>query len=342
VDTALRHAWQATPPRGATCIERSPVAGHHVAGHRVFEEEIVSISYSASASVRDVARHVPAPAGVASSERLATIEWIFRLAVAACFVGHGAFGIITKAAWLPYFALFGIPEAWAWRLMPVVGAVDIGVGILTLFAPVRAVLLYMAFWGFQTAMLRPLAGEGIWEFLERAGNYGVPFAFLMMAGFPDRLSAWLTPVRRFTLDGARAHRIAWVLRVATAALLIGHGGFGAFMHKNWQGYFDVLGIGTATAASLSLTETIGWFEILLGLAVLARPAAWLLVAVFAWKVGTELLRPLAGEPFWEFVERGGSYAAPLLLLLITPRRAAATVEAEDEPEAPAPEVRRAA
>jgi hypothetical protein len=35
-----------------------------------------------------------------------------------------------------------------------------------------------------------------------------------------------------------------------------------------------------------------------------------------WKVGTELLRLAVGEPFWEFVERGGSYAAPLALLYV--------------------------
>src|SRR6185437_990151 len=45
----------------------------------------------------------------------ATLHWILRVAVAGCFIGHGAFGIITKAAWVPYFAIFGIPEAWAWK-----------------------------------------------------------------------------------------------------------------------------------------------------------------------------------------------------------------------------------
>jgi hypothetical protein len=40
------------------------------------------------------------------------------------------------------------------------------------------------------------------------------------------------------------------------------------------------------------------------------------VFVFVWKVGTEALRPLAGEPIWEFVERSGSYAAPLALLAL--------------------------
>ena len=42
----------------------------------------------------------------------ATLHWILRVAVAGCFIGHGAFGIITKAAWVPYFAIFGIPAAW--------------------------------------------------------------------------------------------------------------------------------------------------------------------------------------------------------------------------------------
>jgi hypothetical protein len=41
-----------------------------------------------------------------------------------------------------------------------------------------------------------------------------------------------------------------------------------------------------------------------------------LIFVFVWKVGTELLRLAVGEPFWEFVERGGSYAAPLALLYV--------------------------
>ena len=139
------------------------------------------------------------------------LHWILRVAVAACFIGHGAFGVITKAAWLPYFAIFGIPEAWAWKLMPLVGAVDISIGILTLIQPVRAVILYMAFWGFQTACLRPLAGQGIWELLERAGNYGVPLAFLCLLG-AGLLTDWFSARPMPTLTVARASAIGWILR----------------------------------------------------------------------------------------------------------------------------------
>ncbi len=39
----------------------------------------------------------------------AQLEVVLRLAVAGCFIGHGAFGLITKAQWVPYFALVGIP-----------------------------------------------------------------------------------------------------------------------------------------------------------------------------------------------------------------------------------------
>jgi hypothetical protein len=72
---------------------------------------------------------------------------MLRIAVFAVFVGHGAFGIITKAAWVPYFGVVGIPEAAAWQLMPVVGTVDIILGILALVRPMPVVLLYMATWG---------------------------------------------------------------------------------------------------------------------------------------------------------------------------------------------------
>jgi len=253
---------------------------------------------------------------VIDSNSTTTLHWILRVAVAACFIGHGAFGVITKAAWLPYFAIFGIPEAWAWKLMPVVGAVDISVGVLTLIQPVRAVILYMAFWGFQTACLRPLAGQGVWELLERAGNYGVPLAFLCLLGAGRSMADWFSARPAPALTVARASAIGWILRVATAMLLIGHGGFDFVMHKEWSGYAAAAGISPATLAAHPLTPLAGWFECVLGLLVLARPTRGVLLFVFALKLGTEALRPLAGEPIWEFIERGGNYGAPLALTWI--------------------------
>jgi hypothetical protein len=263
---------------------------------------------------RALERPSPDPTSeLAATPNAAALHWILRVAVAACFIGHGAFGIITKAAWLPYFAIFGIPEAWAWRLMPLVGTVDITVGVLTLFQPVRAAVLYMAFWGFQTACLRPLAGQGVWELLERAGNYGVPLAFLTLLGGGRSLPDWFSTRPMPALTQERAAAIGWILRVTTALLLIGHAGFDFAMHKDWAGYAAAIGISPTALAGHPLRPWAGWFECALGLLVLAWPGRGLLVFVLAWKLGTEALRPLAGEPIWEFIERGGSYGAPLAL-----------------------------
>ena len=120
--------------------------------------------------------------------------------------------------------------------MPVVGAVDISIGVLTLIQPVRAVILYMAFWGFHTACLRPLAGQGMWELLERAGNYGAPLAFLSLLGAGRSLADWFSTRPAPTLTLERASATGWILRVTTALLLIGHGGFDLAMHKDWTGY----------------------------------------------------------------------------------------------------------
>jgi hypothetical protein len=264
----------------------------------------------------------PSESGIADTILTAheahVVHWTLRLAVAAEFIGHGAFGIITKAAWIPYFAVIGVPEWLAWRLMPLIGSVDIVLGILVLLRPTRVALLYMAIWGFWTALLRPLAGESWWEFLERAANFGVPFTLLYLSGWGRSWLGWFARIEASSLRIERAITLAWVLRLTTAALLIGHGGFGAFTQKpEWIGYLGGLGIDRPTVIAESLVWHLGWFEIALGLIVLANPAPAVLVFAFVWKVGTELLRPMVGEPFWEFVERCGSYAAPLALFYVS-------------------------
>ena len=81
-------------------------------------------------------------------------------------------------------------------------------------------------------------------------------------------------------------------------------------------YAAAVGISPDTLAAYSPTPLAGWFECALGLLVLFWPMRGVLLFVFAWKLGTEALRPLAGEPIWEFIERGGSYGAPLALAWI--------------------------
>ncbi len=76
------------------------------------------------------------------------IFWILRIGVAMEFIGHGALGVFHLApSWTNYFAVVGIPKAPALALMPLVGAFDITMGLLVLFYPVRAIILWMAVWG---------------------------------------------------------------------------------------------------------------------------------------------------------------------------------------------------
>jgi hypothetical protein len=125
-------------------------------------------------------------------EHATTLFWLLRLACVWEYVGHGAFGVLTKAAWVPYYGVVGIPEAWAYRLMPLTGSVDIFLGFLVLLKPVHAALLYMALWGLWTALLRPLSGEPFWETLERAPNVLVPAALLVLRGLPPDWRTWWT------------------------------------------------------------------------------------------------------------------------------------------------------
>src|ERR1700687_5031047 len=120
------------------------------------------------------------------------LHWLLRIACPAECVGHGAFGIMTKAAWLPYFGVAGIPPELAWKLMPLIGTVDITLGLVVgLVRPARIFLLYMTFWGLLTAIIRPLAGEPIWEFVERVPNWAVPLAFFGVRSIGQPGPGWL-------------------------------------------------------------------------------------------------------------------------------------------------------
>ena len=240
------------------------------------------------------------------------VPWILRVGVAGCFIGHGAFGIITKSGWLPYFAVGGIDESLAWRLMPWIGAMDITMGVLALAWPCRALFYWAAAWAAWTALLRPLSGEPFWEALERAGNYGVPIALLTIAGMHGVLFARLR-MNQPDLVLARHRPLAWALRLTTATLLAGHAGLGLFSHKaGLANHYAALGI----SDSASIVPMVGLAEFALAALVLIMPRPAVLMVICLWKLASESLFIVAGAPAWEFVERFGSYTAPLALAFL--------------------------
>jgi hypothetical protein len=242
--------------------------------------------------------------------RVTRTEWCLRIGAAACFIGHGAFGIVTKEAWVPYFGAVGISRDLAYALMPVVGAFDVFAGILVLLSPRALVLAYMVVWATWTALLRPLAGESVFEAIERAGNYGVPLALATLFAGPTLLKDWLAPLAaRVRVDRALTGR---VLLWSTVLLLFGHGALQALTQKpSLALLYGSIGV------AKSAVPWIGAAEMGLALLVLVAPIPALLIAIAAWKAASEALFPLSGAPVWEFIERGGSYAAPIALVLLT-------------------------
>jgi hypothetical protein len=120
------------------------------------------------------------------------LEWVLRIAVAGEFVGHGIFALQGKAQWLTWIGeLTGATPETAIMLLMFVGWIDLLVALLVLVRPVRIVLLWAAFWGFWTALVRPLVGEPIWDFVERWANWGAPLALLIIRGWPRSFREWL-------------------------------------------------------------------------------------------------------------------------------------------------------
>lgn len=102
--------------------------------------------------------------------------WILRIAVFGEFFGHGIFALQQKKSFINYIVNIGIPYDTASILLLLIGILDIIVAIVILLRPINSVILWAAFWGFATALIRPITGEPIWDFLERWTNWGAPLA----------------------------------------------------------------------------------------------------------------------------------------------------------------------
>ena len=285
------------------------------------------------------------------------LHWTLRVSVALCFIGHGTWGLITKAGWLPFFASQGIPLDVAWILQPLIGAFDIAMAALLLWKPRRIILFWMFLWALWTAALRPLAGNlekfqengewfvrlatdsmrvpkmQTWEFWERAGNWGPPLMLLILGGvFAMRWKDWLAPYVEPRLKESTVDTIFFMLRTTLALLLIGHAGFGFAVEKqmlidHWQS----IGV----PADVSFIRAIGWGELALGLLVFCLPIRPILWFCLVWKFFTEFLYVPADTVsgmgwvnIFETIERWGDYGIPLAMLFILGFRSAAALSGE--------------
>src|SRR3989344_6606229 len=101
-----------------------------------------------------------------------TILWILRIAVAGEFLGHGVLALKGKEDWIGWLSKFGVTDTYiAIKILFIIGLLDVILAGLVLLRPIRLLYLWMAFWGFFTALLRPILGEPIWDFVERFANW---------------------------------------------------------------------------------------------------------------------------------------------------------------------------
>ncbi|MEP6583001.1 MAG: hypothetical protein ABJA90_01990 [Ginsengibacter sp.] len=237
------------------------------------------------------------------------IYFTLRIASAMCFIGHGAFGIITKPIWANYFGVFGIGHDLSFRLMPLIGIIDILLGLAILLYPIRAVFVWLIAWGAITALLRPLSGEPFAEFIERAGNFGAPLALLIFTGGSDlTLKKLFTPMPKSIKPGVKSlERLVSCLQIVIFLLFAGHGWLNIIEKKSLLDQYRLLGfINPATTA-----QAIGIFEVIVAISILIRPIRTVVLILFFWKIGSELFYP--HYEFFEWIERGGSYGAILAL-----------------------------
>jgi len=121
-----------------------------------------------------------------SDKLLNTIIWVLKIGVFGIFLGHGLYAIQVKMAWIPFLENIGFSNDQAVQIMPYIGYLDILIAISVLFKPLRAVLLWAIFWAFLTALMRPLTGGSIIDFIERAGNWVTPLALLLLLKWKDK------------------------------------------------------------------------------------------------------------------------------------------------------------
>jgi len=115
------------------------------------------------------------------------INWVLRVAIFGEFFGHGIFALQGKKAWLGWIEqILKVSPETAGTILTLIGIMDVLLAIIVLIRPIRILLLWMAIWGFWTALVRP----PVWNFVERWANWGAPLALLLILGWPKNLKEW--------------------------------------------------------------------------------------------------------------------------------------------------------
>ena len=121
-----------------------------------------------------------------SDKSFQIISWVLKIGVFGIFLGHGIYAIQVNQAWVPFLEEVGFSNDLAIQIMPYIGYLDIIVAVSVLIKPLRIILIWAIFWAFLTALMRPIAGGSILDFVERAGNWATPLALLLLIKWKEK------------------------------------------------------------------------------------------------------------------------------------------------------------
>ena len=125
------------------------------------------------------------------------MEWALRIGVAGEFIGHGMLAVTGNPQWVGWMQqLLHVSAATGTTLLLIIGLFDLVLAIAVLVKPVRPLLLWMAIWGFWTAILRPIVGQSIWDFIERSANWGAPLALYFLVVIDQKKNTVQQPVTK--------------------------------------------------------------------------------------------------------------------------------------------------
>ena len=120
------------------------------------------------------------------------LEHILSIGIFLTCIGHGIFALGVKYEWIPFLTTVGFSQSTAIEIMPFIGLLDIFVAWMVLLYPIRIIIAWAFLWALATALIRPISGYEIWEFIERGANWAMPLALLFHKGFPRKLRSWFT------------------------------------------------------------------------------------------------------------------------------------------------------
>lgn len=110
---------------------------------------------------------------------LKKLEIIARVGIFGTFLGHGTVALVSTK-WVYLLTAYGFSASTAKFLLPLIGCLDILIALSILIYPLRAVLVWAVGWAFMAALSRCIAGEPIYEFVERSANWCLPLILLIL------------------------------------------------------------------------------------------------------------------------------------------------------------------